>query len=137
MNLLKNLNENVKRLRDEYENVVSENGQTAIKASLRELFEEFPELTGVRWSQCTPYFNDGDECIFGVNEVEYNTSDDLEEGWDPVYTRKKDKLKEKLTEFSREISSLGQAMKVIFDDHVIVSMMRGADDFEIVNYDHD
>ena len=25
----------------------------------------------VRWSQYTPYFNDGDACVFGVNDFEY------------------------------------------------------------------
>ena len=31
-------------------------------------FDECPKIQAVIWSQYTPYFNDGDECIFGVND---------------------------------------------------------------------
>lgn len=31
-------------------------------------FEECPKVQAVVWSQYTPYFNDGDECVFGVND---------------------------------------------------------------------
>lgn len=29
---------------------------------------EFPEVRGLAWTQYTPYFNDGDSCVFGVGE---------------------------------------------------------------------
>lgn len=35
--------------------------------SSRELFEKYPYLERFSWTQYTPYFNDGDECTFGVN----------------------------------------------------------------------
>ena len=31
-------------------------------------FEECPKVQAVVWSQYTPYFNDGDECVFSVND---------------------------------------------------------------------
>ena len=31
-------------------------------------FDECPKVQAVVWSQYTPYFNDGDECVFSVNE---------------------------------------------------------------------
>lgn len=31
-------------------------------------FDECPKVQAVVWSQYTPYFNDGDECVFRVNE---------------------------------------------------------------------
>lgn len=31
-------------------------------------FDECPNVQAVVWSQYTPYFNDGDECVFRVNE---------------------------------------------------------------------
>ncbi len=34
----------------------------------KELFAKFPSLDSFTWTQYTPYFNDGDECIFGVDE---------------------------------------------------------------------
>lgn len=34
---------------------------------VEELFRENPDLESFTWSQYTPYFNDGDECVFSVN----------------------------------------------------------------------
>jgi hypothetical protein len=31
------------------------------------IFEKYPKLESFGWSQYTPYFNDGDTCIFSVN----------------------------------------------------------------------
>ena len=46
-------------------------------------FEECPKVQAVVWAQYTPYFNDGDECIFSVNEpyfvVEGFDSNELED----------------------------------------------------------
>lgn len=41
--------------------------QEIFGAYSKELFEKFPTLEYFRWTQYTPYFNDGDECIFRVN----------------------------------------------------------------------
>ena len=45
-------------------------------------FDECPKVQAVVWSQYTPYFNDGDECVFSVNEPCFITKnfdrDDLE-----------------------------------------------------------
>jgi hypothetical protein len=45
-------------------------------------FEECPKVQAVIWSQYTPYFNDGDECVFSVNEPNFVTKnfdpDDLQ-----------------------------------------------------------
>lgn len=32
-----------------------------------ELFEKYPKIESIGWNQYTPYFNDGDECTFGVH----------------------------------------------------------------------
>lgn len=36
-------------------------------------FDECPKVQAIIWSQYTPYFNDGDECVFGVNEPNFVT----------------------------------------------------------------
>jgi hypothetical protein len=48
-------------------------GQDAFKAGLKEFFDEFPEVTAIQWYQYTPYFNDGDECVFRVGEPAFYT----------------------------------------------------------------
>jgi len=34
-------------------------------------FDKYPDLKTIAWAQYTPYFNDGDECKFGVNSDIY------------------------------------------------------------------
>lgn len=36
-----------------------------------DLFSDFPRLKAITWSQYTPYFNDGDPCVFGVNTPQF------------------------------------------------------------------
>jgi hypothetical protein len=42
-----------------------------IMGLLKDLMGKNPNLTGMRWTQYTPHFNDGDACEFGINEPEY------------------------------------------------------------------
>lgn len=50
-----------------------------------------PQVAEVRWEQYTPYFNDGDACVFGTHEfnVRLNNAEDAEgdydEGWLSAY----------------------------------------------------
>lgn len=35
----------------------------------RDFFEKWPEVEVLTWNQYTPYFNDGEECVFSVNDL--------------------------------------------------------------------
>jgi len=48
---------------------ISAISKTVFTESSQELFEKHPLLESFSWTQYTPYFNDGDTCSFGVNEV--------------------------------------------------------------------
>lgn len=50
---------------------------------LAPLFEKSKKIESVAWSQYTPYFNDGDECVFGVrnDELEINGEDEYSLPW--------------------------------------------------------
>lgn len=37
-----------------------------------EFFESAPMIQQFYWTQYTPYFNDGDACVFSVHDVEFN-----------------------------------------------------------------
>lgn len=96
-NILDGLLEAQKRLEVE----MKEEGTKAFYALLKPIFDEFPDLESVGWYQYTPYFNDGDTCIFkamvdspfinGFNEEdEYRWDGEEicvadEEGWFPVW----------------------------------------------------
>ena len=36
----------------------------------KQLFNKWPQLTNFSWRQYTPYFNDGDACVFSVNHYD-------------------------------------------------------------------
>lgn len=52
--------------------------QAIFKEIMKEFFDKNPGITALKWSQYTPYFNDGDACVFRVNEV-YHTNASVDE----------------------------------------------------------
>jgi len=44
-------------------------GIKALTAFFQEFFEKRPDVYGVKWTQHTPYFNDGEPCVFGLDDV--------------------------------------------------------------------
>lgn len=64
----------IKDLRAEHQKLT----QQLLADSFKQIFEEYPKVGKVQWTQYTPYFNDGDECVFGVNEWEILSQDELE-----------------------------------------------------------
>lgn len=50
--------------------------QELFKATTKEFFDKNPGVTAVTWTQYTPYFNDGDTCVFSVNEPYFTNAND-------------------------------------------------------------
>jgi hypothetical protein len=44
---------------------------------LKELINKSDLIDAVRWTQYTPYFNDGDTCEFGVNDIEFRFNEEI------------------------------------------------------------
>ncbi len=130
--------------------------QAMFKESLKSFFELNPGINALRWTQYTPYFNDGDACVFGVNDVYFtnakgNQLDDIsrwgeyegnDEGvWSENYYKyfaDKPGVNVESCEFlSGMISSseMQDIMKQMFGDHVCVTVTREGIDVE--EYDHD
>lgn len=53
--------------------------KSQFKDITKQFFEENPEIKCITWSQFTPYFNDGEPCVFGVGEVKFLKKFDKEE----------------------------------------------------------
>jgi hypothetical protein len=143
----------------------SEKAQAALKSEFRSFFEKHPEVTAVTWTQYTPYFNDGSECEFSVNDPVFCEGDarpdcgdedgDIlyrihkeTEGYDdyshrpskPVpASRGKNAADRKLQKDCKELSSLimglEDQMKDMFGDHVKVIATRNG--FDIEEYEHE
>ena len=45
--------------------------QKMFKTVTKEFFDKNPAITMITWNQYTPYFNDGEECVFGVHEPRF------------------------------------------------------------------
>lgn len=56
--------------REEYEATraaLAAKAKAILTAHIAKVFVELPEIAGMRWSQYTPYFNDGDQCVFRLH----------------------------------------------------------------------
>jgi hypothetical protein len=48
--------------------------QGLFKEITKEFFEKNPGITGVIWTQYTPYFNDGEACVFSVGDLTFTNA---------------------------------------------------------------
>lgn len=62
---LADFNANYKKVREEFVKKL----EPQFAEVFASFFAENPNVGGVQWTQYTPYFNDGDECIFSVNDM--------------------------------------------------------------------
>lgn len=66
MSKLDNLRKEMKALKSK----MKKEGKVALKETFVEYFDKHPIVECIVWTQYTPYFNDGEACMFGVNEFE-------------------------------------------------------------------
>ena len=48
--------------------------QAMFKETMKEFFDKNPGISALKWSQYTPYFNDGNACEFNVNDVYFTNA---------------------------------------------------------------
>lgn len=131
----------VKAKQEEMLKMIRAAGEPEIKAALKEIFAAHPSIASIRWTQYTPYFNDGEPCVFSVNSAEFilNGEDEWHDTWgDWDATLKKSvktPLHEAIGRFSNEIETLGSAMLHIFGDHKIITCTR--EEIAVDEYDHE
>lgn len=114
-------------------------------ALLAPLFEKYPGVKNVRWTQYTPYFNDGDPCEFSTNaswaDLNYNADEDDEEDDDDDSEKVKAEAievpDEAEDEFQEVLGSIDDSFyKDLFGDHVEVTVLRDGT-ITIEEYQHD
>lgn len=141
----------VNKARAEANQIVKE----AFSEMAKAVFESNPDLKGFRWTQYTPYFNDGDTCTFSTNSGypdlfhpkdeanSYdNEDDDAEIGWisDPYWYDEYKDLKSPLRKAYKDVQSfLGE-----FDDDDFLEMFGDGvrvtvtpEGVDVSEYDHD
>lgn len=134
-------------------------GKQAIGSAFKPIFENYPKLVQIVWTQFTPHFNDGDVCEFDVGEpAAYIEGDDLNEhpgemeipyrvyseedlvkySWakehnDRYYALNCPKFRDDVYSIWRAIPK--ELMEAVFDDGVKVTITR--ENIEVEEYDHD
>jgi len=132
-----------------------EQWQPDIFLQLLDAVLEQHNVHSVRWTQYTPYFNDGEPCIFGINEIYvkmlsgYEDEGDYGDGYIGEYTMRDYSNRYKLALFKVEFADVGQALldlqssiahfedflKESFGDHARVTATREGFDVEFYNHD--
>lgn len=67
-----NLFDDIKKSADELAELRKahiEKSQAVLKSAFKALFEKYPDVRAVVWCQYTPYFNDGEPCVFSVGDL--------------------------------------------------------------------
>lgn len=75
------LEEQMNSVNKQIEELKRQNIETSKKVfhgAIAAFFKMYPEVAAVRWTQYTPYFNDGDVCEFSVNSPEFYSQEDFE-----------------------------------------------------------
>lgn len=120
-----------------YQEEFQKKAQDMLKVAFTEFFEQNPNIAALRWNQYTPYFNDGDECIFSVHELSYQVAseedDEFHEAWyDEAHPEEQAAAKE----FGSLIQTIpDDVYKAMFGDHVEITATR--DGFQVEEYEHE
>lgn len=127
-------------------------GQDLLRTVYRVIFDQHPDIIAIRWNQYTPYFNDGDDCVFGVNEVTFATTNNT--GTVPAisslgnheiefqnktyifidtYSTPYETVAKQIDSLNREIK---EVLRGAFGDHVELTIYRDGV-MEIEQYEHE
>jgi hypothetical protein len=62
--------EDLRKMKTEYQEALKSSAKDALREHFAGLFAAHPDVAGIRWTQYTPHFNDGEPCTFRVNEAD-------------------------------------------------------------------
>lgn len=74
-----------KQMEDSRNSFVRE-GEKLFKEAVKGLFKEHPALQSFSWTEYTPHFNDGDECVFSTHFDSMLVNDEDDEDAECIYT---------------------------------------------------
>ena len=134
-----------------------EKKQKMFKETFKQFFENNPAVTAVKWTQYTPFYNDGDPCKFRVNDPIFTNAseDDMDnvsvwgeyEGenesvWVAYFYEIKKLNVDGLNVADAELliemmcsTKMEDIVENLFGDHVQVTATR--EGFDVHDYDHD
>lgn len=137
----------------ELDALMQQHGKTAVANELAAFFAKYPGLA-IRWTQYTPYFNDGDACTFSIHGIyvyqKPEEGDDADDSGHelgslnfyltrPEYLKGNEWITKELADEGKRVSQLlyanESALEAAFGDHMeIVATIDGVTADE---YSHD
>ena len=125
----------------EYKNKFEKQAKADLMDEFGKLFNAYPQVSAIRWNQYTPYFNDGDACVFGVGSIEVLIEAvkgfNGRSGWCSSYQIKTKKLSDAIDEISRGVQAIPEIMQQAFGDHAECSIERGSTEIVVEEFEHD
>lgn len=113
--------------------------RAAFREGCERLFASHPKLKSFGWTQYTPYYCDGEQCVFGVNTCQpfVNGVDDYGDIHESGPTEQEHAaLGEEVQEFLQEFDD--DTMRIVYGDHVEVTVNRDEDKVTVLDYEeHD
>jgi hypothetical protein len=153
------LNEALKSFKEQKQKFV-ESAKEGLKEAFVNYFELNPNANAVVWTQYAPYFNDGDPCVFSVNEITvtnatgslledsnilYGEIDEDDDDYKGIFAYSLGYLRKEETQVDHDSSSalgnllsdndMSDVMESMFGDSVRVIATR--EGFDVEEYDHD
>lgn len=143
-------------MRGDYQKSIEEYGREALLEELQAFFKSQDKYVMIRWEQYTPYFNDGEACVFSVYEPHFFTPEHMQEmeEEDDYYfefegdyistwrSREKmekeyggDEAKMMAYDVAKMLESNSDLLKAVFGDHTRVTVKP--DGVHSEHYDHD
>ena len=145
--------EEFQKLNDEIE-VKRQKATGLFKVALKEALNNVLKdgISKIKWKQYTPYFNDGEACIFSVHEPVFYIDngiipnyfsleeDEEDGGWYYLSFRNAEKNNDKVLQSIEKLNSFFTELDNFyflnsFDDHV--EIIYDGQEFEINDYSHD
>ncbi|MGZ4850513.1 MAG: hypothetical protein ACXV2C_03930 [Candidatus Bathyarchaeia archaeon] len=122
---------------------------TALKKAFTEFFNSNPRVGQIYWCQYSPYFNDGEECVFGVHEMYANVGEEpyefgreyeIEESEGTISSYgEMPGFEEESKNFKNFCSTINrlpdEVFELTFGNHCQVIATRGG--FTVEEYEHD
>jgi hypothetical protein len=118
---------------------MSQQFQVELKDIFKELFVAYPNVKAIGWTQYTPYFNDGEPCVFSVNDLyvcdETCNIDSYDiYSWNEIWRGGDDKYP-LIAEVAGILQNAEDILLMMFGDHVkIIATSEG---LTVEEYDHE
>lgn len=134
------------KARAAYLKKIEDAGKSAVQEAARTVFDAHPEIGRIEWTQYTPYFNDGDPCVFSINEVYFLRLDEIDE--ESEYTDEREDIIDATSgwgdnkkillasaaEFAQLVEDNEDLMETLGEGKVVISRKAGV---SIEDVDHD